>query len=253
MTVFDPALVPGDDPTAPFNSPVSPYSAWPSPADVGILLASAGIVMKLLDPEYTQRLQDVLDAVTADIALSTHRQFIADTADTTRNYDGSGTAQMEADEMVSLTSVSVIGLPGASSYTLGGAFLVQEQMRPQTRIILARGSSPAWATDGGWLPEPLIFPNGRQNISVTGRFGYAATVPADLWQAAAAEAAYRAASEAIFDPAGRVSQWVEGEERESHALPESADTQWHSIFTRTVRQYRLRPGRRFRLIRTAMI
>ena len=54
-------------------------------------------------------------AVEAEIGRRTGRQFLADAADATRYFDGSGVQEQEVDEIVSLTSVTVIGPPSEMS------------------------------------------------------------------------------------------------------------------------------------------
>jgi hypothetical protein len=225
------------------------YTTWCGTADVQARLSAAGVTLR---DTTGSRIAAVVDEVTAEVARRTLRQFVADAVDQTRTYDGAGTAEIEIDEIVSLTGVQVTGLQMMPTYTLAGVTIVQEQNRPQTRLVVAQGSVPAFTTEGVFAPYPLIFPAGRQNISVTGRFGFAAQIPPDLWHAVCGEMAYRLCSEAIFDPAGRTVLWREGDEETRLQLAESDATKWHDIYLKAVAKYKRPSGRRLRNMRPRM-
>lgn len=237
------------------------YTAWPSLADVEERLESAGVVLR--DAASDRRIQQEIDAVTDEVAKRTRRQFVADTVDTTRTYDGSGTSELEVDEMVSLTSATVIGLPGDPGYDLSNVVLVQEQTRPHTRITASQGSLPAMTSSVLMFPYLRIFPTGRQNIQIVGKFGYGATVPVDLWSAVLGEITARLAREAIFDPnydadqgfhRGRLSSYEDASVSEKY---EAADyegaTQAHARYEAAIKRYTRSPGRKLRRMSPAMI
>lgn len=225
------------------------YAAWPIENDVLGRLASAGIVVRT-----TAAAQEILDAVAAEVSRRTLRQFLPDGSDTSRVYDGTGTAEIEVDEMVSLTQVAVIGYEAAPGYILANTFLVGEQNKPQTRIVCARGSLPALVAEGFIAPFPYIFPLGRQNVEVTGKFGYADLIPADLWECVCGEMAYRMALEAIFKPGGRVTLDQRGDVKKQYALAEPAFMGWHDRFEWAMswRGYKRPAGRRLRNLRSRM-
>lgn len=225
------------------------YTTWCGAADVQARLSAAGVTLR---DTTGSRISAAIDEVTAEVARRTLRQFVADTVDQTRTYDGTGTAEIEVDEIVSLTGVQVSGLQMMPTYTLDGVTIVQEQNRPQTRLVVAQGSVPAFTTEGVFAPYPLIFPAGRQNIGVTGRFGFTAQIPPDLWHAACGEMAYRLCSEAVFDPAGRTVLWREGDEETRLQLAESDATKWHDIYLKAVAKYKRPSGRRLRNMRPRM-
>ena len=225
----------------------SNYVAWPALADVQAFLVRAGISLRY------NVCQPILDGVIREVERRTLRQFICDTVDTTRIYDGSGSAEQEVDEIVSLTGVVVVGYQTAPGYTLANVMVVNELHKPQTRLVCARGSLPALVGEGYIAPYPTQFPMGRQNIQVTGRFGYGPVVPEDLWTAVCAEMAYRLAREAIFQPGGRVAEDFRGDVKKKYTLTEPVVLGWHDDFERCMtdpkRGYRRPSGRRLRNMR----
>lgn len=226
------------------------YTKWPTAYDVTDRLNSAGLTLR---DQAGRRIPAAIDEVTAEVSRRTLRNFVADTVDETRTYDGTGTAEIEVDEIISLTAVQVTGLQLFPTYTLAGATIVHEQNKPQTRLVVAQGSVPAFTTQGVFAPYPLIFPAGRQNIQVTGKFGYGATVPMDLWHGVCGEIAHRLGSEAIFNPAGRLKEFKQGDVEEGYALTLMDAASWHEIYEAAIGRYKRPAGRRLRNMRPRMI
>lgn len=220
------------------------YTAWPTSQDVQDRLTAASLTLR---DQTGRRMKGATAAVVAEVAQLTKRQFVADTVDTVRYYDGNSTAEIEVDEMISLTSVGVIGVISDPGYTMSDVQLIQEQDLPQTRIITARGSLPNLLG-----AHPLYFPGGRGNIVVTGKFGYAVEIPIDLWEAVCGEIAYRLGAECVFDPSGRVSSWKEGDEATTYRLSGVDATNWHSIYLSAIGHYKRPAGRRLRNLRNRM-
>jgi len=230
--------------------PTPDYTAWPTAGDVFARLAEAGAALRIRQND--SRIASLLASVPAEITQKTRRQFIADASDTSRVYDGSGTSEQEVDEMVSFTQADVFGLQPAPGYTLSNVILSWEQGLPQTRLIVGQGSLPAWATSGVLAPIAYIFPSGRQNIRVTGRFGYAESIPPDLWEAACCEIARRLIATSLFQPAGRVSLRKAGDEEERCQLDGVEALGWPD-YAQTVKFYARPNGRRMRNMRNRMI
>lgn len=205
---------------------ISTYAQWPTIDDVQNFLLRADITLR------SNLAQSVLDAVIYDVGRRTLRQFVADTHDTQRTYAGTGTAEQEVDEIVALTSVTVVGYQSAPGYTLGSVQVFQEQNKPQTRLITARGSLPGLVGEGYIAPYPTRFPTGRSNILVTGVFGYACSIPPDLWNAVAGEMAFRLASEAMFSPQGRVLEDDRGDVRKKFRAADPMMIGWHDDYNR---------------------
>ncbi|MBW3622701.1 MAG: hypothetical protein KY468_04750 [Armatimonadetes bacterium] len=178
------------------------YTDFPLVADIRKNLVALGVSLDRLGIAADQDayLERKRQEVTREIERFTRRQFVADTIDATRRFDGSGTAELDVDEMVSLTKVELIGPAHAPYYTFTNIELKYPGPgRPQNTLVLRiPGVSPN-ARYG-------VFPEGRQNIEVTGKFGYAAAVPADLWEAVAGEVAERCARERFFEIEGRTEE-----------------------------------------------
>jgi len=228
------------------------YADWCVEADAQLLLNSCGLTTRLSSGDFTTRFGRLRSRVIAQISVSTHRQFVADTVDTSRYYDGTGAAEQEVDEMVSLTSVQVIGLQSDPGYTLDNATLCTEQAIGRTRIVVAQGSLPAYASTAAFLPYRTIFPVGRQNLIVTGKFGFAATIPADLWEAACGEICYLIGQEATFAPTG-LAEWREGDVMEKVKSDTADANRWHANFVQALKDYKRPAGRRLRMLKGRMI
>lgn len=220
------------------------YYAWPTQDDVQLLLTSCDVTTRLSECQLSERYNRLLAKVTAEVFRETHRQFLA--AGDTRYYDGSGTAEQEVDEMVSLDSVTVIGLQSDPGYTLDNVVLTSEQSLPKTRLIVAQGSLPAYATNAAFLPYRTIFPVGRRNIKVDGTFGFAETIPEDLWEGVCEEIAHRITCEVLFRPIGRILEQKTSETTTHYALDHATITGWHDDYRRAIKKYRRPMGRYLR-------
>lgn len=230
------------------------YTQWPTSVDVQQMLDSAGVTLRITASEADARTGRLMAAVEQDIARRTMRQFVADApAGTSRYFDGTGTAELEIDEFVAFTSATVIGIATAPGYGLVNVIPITEAGRPQTRLIMGQGSVPAWTTEGVVVPYAAVFPLGRSNIEIVAQFGYGATIPANLWEACAAEVAHRLTQEVLFRPVGRIQEQQRADIRIQYKLSEAAATGWHQQFETACRQYRRATGRRLRNLTPRMI
>jgi hypothetical protein len=223
------------------------YTAYPTVDDVQLLLDSCAVTLRLDAPDAAARIERVIGDVTTEVERDTLRQFIAGEDDEARSFDGSGTPEMEVDELVALVGVTVIGVTSDPGYTLAPV-LVSEQGRPRTRLVLGRGSLPAWQTAGVMIPSQNVFPAGRQNIVVTGTFGYGATVPVDLWESLCGEMALRLCQEVSWRPIGPVTQLKIGESSTTYKPSLPWATGWHDRYRQALKRYRRPSGRRLRLL-----
>jgi len=222
------------------------YTAWPVTDDVDAVLSNIGVTLRATGASATALQARVKVAVEAEIGRRTGRQFLADAADATRYFDGSGVQEQEVDEIVSLTSVTVIGPPSETIETLSNVIIAQGAGLPSTRLIRIRGSIPGLQTE-------YVFPAGRQNIAVAGKWGYASTIPADLWEAAASEQAFRLAKQVGWRPVGRIKGRTIGDTRVEYANVEAEVTGLHEQFEAAVRGYTRPAGRRLRNLKPRMI
>ncbi len=232
------------------------YTAWPVLADVDLKLASAGITLRA--GATTAYKQTVLDAVTAETERRCRRTFAAST--TVRFFDGTGTPELEVDEVVVVTAVALVNDAGSTIYTYPTTVwhLVSRQQRAVTRIRLARGAG---------VRGP-VFPVGRDNVKVTGSWCYEAAIPRDLWDAVAGEAAARLADEGLFSPTGRLdfTAAAGNSARYNFGIPGGAagttwpgernasnPVDWHRQYERMIKVYRAPLGRRLRALKGGMV
>ena len=224
--------------------PTPDYSAWPTLDDVEIVLAAAQITPS--NP-VRARFDALSAAIQTEVARETRRQFVPVQED--RLFDGSGTPVLDVDEIVTLDGIALLG---GQSEVLGAitAYLVSEAGQPQMQISTARGGNPAFAN---------CFPSGRRNIKVSATWGYAATIPADLWDGVTGRIAASMAR-LTFATAGRADgrglQIVEeqfGDERKKYAKFDHSEsfigpTEWKALLKR----YK-RPSRAASSLRGGMI
>jgi hypothetical protein len=229
------------------------YTAYPLEADVDTLLSASAITLRVSGAAKTELFGRLKSDVTAELERETLRQFVADSVDTTRVYDGTGLPELVVDEMVTFTGAVIVGMGSDVTYTLTDVVLASEQGRPRNRLITARGSMPAATMSTVFWQQRQIFPTGRQNIQVTGKFGYGATIPTDVWEAVAGEIAHRMLEGVLFRPTGRVAEHRQGPATVKFLLGEASATGWHGRFEGVKKRYRRPAGRRLRGMRAGMI
>jgi len=213
------------------------YTKWPSEADVFEVCASAGITLRNIG-----RATSCLNGVIRRVGTETRRQFVAGAASETRYYDGSGGVELEIpDELISLSGAQIISFAGLiNSFAVPGPFLIQEQSLSRNRILMYQGSAPA--SLGIFLSR---WPQGYKNIAITGQFGYGATIPEDLWEAVAEEAAAILIEEARTGMRGVVTEKREGDNMTK--WDGGTNTQeMHRRFRRALKAYARPLGQRLR-------
>lgn len=177
-----------------------PSPGWPTTADVIQKIEIAA--PDGLNIGVTADLEGLLDAVIAEFQSpvehgGTGRRFTP--LQESRTYDGSGFPELRVDDLV----------PQA----LGGTALsITANAAAITGVVPRRPvDSLGWCV----LMRPQengatynVFPTGRQNIVVNATWGFAATVPTDVWEAIRGEVAARALrqSEVALDGVGDMVQ-----------------------------------------------
>jgi hypothetical protein len=131
-----------------------------------------------IDASMDSQLNEYIVGVEETIDLITGRNFKADTVATPRFFDGNGERKLVIDDAVEITVVE----NGQDEY--GGAF----------QTIPATGSNRFFTEPANHtaLKIPVttiflasdVFTSGRQNIRVTGKWGYSVDVPAAIKRAA---------------------------------------------------------------------
>lgn len=210
-------------------------TAWPIWDDVEPRLLALGVDVserKIGSPGtfYGQ----IINAVVQEVTQKTKRQFVAGSPGEVRYYDGSGTGIQEVDEYITITSVQAATLNGIATISFSQVVNDTQNLYPKTRIAVFRGSAPSIGHI--YLDH---FPAGRQNMVITGTFGYGATIPADLWAAVADEAAARVARMALFQGTGRMKSFTDGDMGETYELSLPGDSLgWHQQFKEAITRYK---------------
>ena len=130
-------------------------------------------------------------AATAEVDGRCRRTFAPPLEARVRHIDGSGGLLLRVPDMVRMDGVSVDGspIPSAMAYPLDGPPYL-------------------WIATGARIPE------GTGNVSVTGMWGYAATVPEDIARATACLSAAEVLTRLQPDRSGGVRTQVTGLARE---------------------------------------
>ncbi len=212
------------------------YTAWPTTTDVSATLANAGITLRSsVDNAY---IAAKISAVAARIVHRTHRQFVTSTED--RYFDGNDSGEMVIDEYVTLGTVSQIGFIITSSpLTLANVVEVSQSTYGKDRIQIYRGSYPSYT--GLYVDR---FPAGRGNILITGTtWGYAATIPYDLWEGCRDMAAAILAAEAVTEDGRLMEGWTEADVTEKYMKGAPGEALgWSQRFEELLKEYK-RPMR----------
>lgn len=230
------------------------YTKWCQVVDVLGRLQVLGVNLRVPSAPAAERVQSAIDEVTGEVAIRTLRNFLPGPPNETRTYDGTGTAELEVDEIIELVSAVVVGIQSAPGYTLANVKTIFEQNKPTTRLVVAVGAVPAMTTEGAFIPYQWVFPAGRQNIVVTGTFGYGAQIPAALWNAVLDEAVRRVAQEAIFNPAGGIVVSWELESAKQQFMPGGITALGAARkYADALRDWKRPAGRRLRNLRPRMM
>jgi hypothetical protein len=178
-------------------------------------LVAAGITVP---NTYTDDMMNLeIQSVVGDFQHKTGRQFVPGCSGEIRFYDGSGTGEQVVDEYIEITDVAVLMVPPMNVVSTAlNYFEVVENGKPKTRIGILQGPAnfPAYWT---------AFPGGRSNIQVTGKFGYASEMPAEVYNALLKMSAGKVADTLTMSTkdnsiiGGRVVSWTEADVTERYA------------------------------------
>lgn len=180
------------------------YTAWPTHTDVSVKLASIGVTLPTAYNSAAVTLQ--LDSAIETVNRVTKRTWIAETAD--RYYSGNNTGRLEIDEYLTVNTVYLVSYLGLPSPTIeiDGINEVEEVGTPKTLIEIFSGSLPGYTRH--YINR---FVTGRSNIKVNAVWGYAETIPYDLWYAVLVRAGAKILKENAFNgiDAGYLIKWQE--------------------------------------------
>lgn len=131
-------------------------------------------LLQNIDPTFSTRIDEWMQAVEGFIDKYTGRNFKADSSATARLYDGDGEGTLLIDDAIAVTKVEVgndsygssfseVAATGAGRYFLDPANAAVLGL-PFHKITLSAG----------------VFSGGKQNQRITAKWGYSATPPADI-------------------------------------------------------------------------
>lgn len=122
-----------------------------------------------IESSFNPQIEQWIGVAESIIENETGRIFIADTTSSERLFDGRYGNAVIIDDCVSVTSVSVYHKDGTLAYAFGTDDFVLSPYNtlPKTKVILKP------KTDGAFI-------DGNANVTVTAKWGYSVTVPADI-------------------------------------------------------------------------
>lgn len=166
-------------------------NGWPTAADC---IRKLDVV---LTDDATARLlrevEEILAGVIVDFQSPVGRDGRGGTGRTftpvteTRVYDGSGLSILHVDDIVPGTSLTV-----TSFGTMLTDIILSNEYEKMGHSVLVRRTVQGNVIPPAFGGRPLTFARGRQNISVTATFGYAATVPGDIYECVRKKVVYDA-------------------------------------------------------------
>jgi hypothetical protein len=117
-------------------------------------------ILKTIDPSFDLQIAEYIEGVEKVIEKLTGRNFIADSASGKRLYDGDGSPILLIDDAQEITKVEVNDVEVDSAYI----YKYPANKTPKNKIVLSGA----------------YFSSGKQNITITGKFGYSVSVPMDI-------------------------------------------------------------------------
>jgi len=177
-------------------------TVWPVAQDIKDIATAMGSALpsRITDTVINQ----CIDGAVRNIIQHTKRTWIP--VNEKRYFDGSGTGEMEVDDFISLTTVNIIGIQSTVTAPLDNVSPVVRANFPNTRIQIYKGSIPFY--NNQWI---TIFPIGRSNIEIDARWGYAESIPDDLWLCAAYQAVAMGLNFSTYNADGFLIKWTEAD------------------------------------------
>lgn len=211
------------------------YTSPPTYANLASFLSSVGLgpLAAVIAGDFGAM---YLASATASIQRDCDRQFVPSAAGVVRSFDGSGTGLQFIDDAVSVTAVSYLIFPQSTGVQVQGWIPVSEPDKPIHKLQIYQGPS---GVSYGFRP---FFPEGRHNISVTATWGYAASIPVDVWEAILLKAASGAVNSNVLSQrgGGSLTSWKDDDVQEDYdpkTLP-SVIAGWDMRIAHIVDRYR---------------
>lgn len=209
------------------------HSAWPTATEVRAIVAASNFS---LGAAVTDAIIDNYVSAAAEQLQIDCRgtQFIAGSAGEIRYFDGSGTGMMAIDEYVTITDVSILAVPQSGTIPMVAFVEVNRVGFPKSQIQIYQGPPvPAY----GYYTR---YPEGRQNIKVTGTWGVASTIPELAWAAVRDRAASKVVGAARMDESGYALDGIKDDDVTLSYNSAGVDqaTGWGDTWKSAVRAYK---------------
>ena len=124
-------------------------------------------ILQNIDASFDSQITSWIEAIEAFIDIQTGRNFIADSEASERVFDGRGGLELTIDDTIEITKLE-IGETNPVEISSDDYRLYPSNILPKNVIQL----------------KNVFFTKGFQNITVTAKWGYSATVPSDIKLAA---------------------------------------------------------------------
>jgi len=207
------------------------YTVWPTIANVYALLTASNITPTMASTDLVAT--GFLDEAIQGMTQLTKRQFLPGSTGEVRYFDGSGTGLQTVDEFIDVTAVEFLMFPQVAGVNVQYWYEPATNKFPNTTLQIFQGPAN---TNFGYV---AAFPQGRRNIKVTGQWGYAATIPADVWMAVLKKAAAGIAAVNSLDAQGKTSKLVDGDASVDYGSDMPGDVAgWLEDFDCAVKKYR---------------
>jgi hypothetical protein len=121
-------------------------------------------LLTTIDVSFYSQINEWISQIEKYVDKITGRNFVADTSVSTKKYDGDGSNKLLIDDAILITKVEIgSDVNGWDEIDSADIYQYPTNTSPKTKIVI----------EG-------IFPKGYQNVRVTGKWGYTATVTDDV-------------------------------------------------------------------------
>jgi len=213
------------------------YTDFATLANLKDFLLGAHIVTS--DSSFTMSddaMQAILDAREDQLKIETSRQFVPGSAGEVRYFDGTGHGVMRIDEYIDITAIEFFYTPGTASISATNYVEVTRKPWANDVVKILQGQANI---NYGFFQR---FPEGRENIKITATWGYASTIPKDVWLAHLQASAADVMQANTLSAQGQTLKYTDGDASEQwtgETIGESAG--WlgkGSLWERVLRNYK---------------
>ena len=125
-----------------------------------------------IDTSFDTQIDEWCIAVSNWIDTYCNRDSFEQEAATSKLYDGNGLDTLYVNDLLSVTKIEILDEDGSVDFTFDSTtmyYLYPANKTPKTSIVINSSNAPIG-----------VFLKGKQNVKITGVFGYATTVPNEI-------------------------------------------------------------------------